>query len=140
MKNLEDETDSGQDTAKDQIALVNRGRRFMQMENYHKAIEDFQKIDISHESKIHQAVLNSYLGFCYLALGQIEPALLLHNNALEIYKGNFFSKAIFIFSPPPNQEILHTIRKFPDLKDLNLFTFQCEKWAVYLFKGWFFVA
>ena len=71
---------------RDQVAIVNRGRRYMQMENFPKAIEDFQNIDTTHESKIHQAALQSYLGCCYLALGQIEPALFLHNNALNIYK------------------------------------------------------
>ena len=83
-----DEPDGSHETfgIRDQVAIVNRGRRYMQMENFPKAIEDFQNIDTTHESKIHQAALQSYLGCCYLALGQIEPALFLHNNALDIYK------------------------------------------------------
>jgi tetratricopeptide (TPR) repeat protein len=83
-----DEPDGSQETLgnRDQIGIVNRGRRYMQMENFPKAIEDFQKVDVTYESEIHKAALQSYLGYCYLALGQIEPALFLHKNALEIYK------------------------------------------------------
>ena len=67
-------------------ALINRGKCYMFAENFPKAIEDFQRVDISQANKIHQSALKSYLGFCNLSLGKIEPALLLHANALDIYK------------------------------------------------------
>ena len=58
----------------------------MLSENFPKAIEDFQRVDICQASKIHQSALKSYLGFCNLSLGNIESALTLHANALDIYK------------------------------------------------------
>ena len=62
----------------------------MHTENYLKAIEDFEKIDIGQASQIQQATLNSYLGHCYLSIGSIESALRYHNTALDIYKGKIF--------------------------------------------------
>ena len=78
----------------DQIALVNRGKCYMQIENFSKAIEDFEKIDMGQESKIHQATLNAYLGYCYLSLGRMESALLRRNFALQIYKGKIFEENV----------------------------------------------
>ena len=67
----------------------------MQIENFPKAIDDFEKIELNaqlggHASKIHKATLNSFLGHCYLSLGHIESALHHHKIALETSKGKIF--------------------------------------------------
>ena len=81
---------STKDNEYNRMALKNRGECYMNTENYPRAIEDFEKIDIEQASKTHQATWNSYLGHCYLSIGSIESALRYHNTALDIYKGKSF--------------------------------------------------
>ncbi len=65
-------------------AQIHLGFCYMRMEQFTKAIQQFELVKIDELDQIQLAVMKSYQGHCNLSLGQINRALIFHKNALEI--------------------------------------------------------
>ena len=66
--------------------LTNRGKCYMVLEDFNKAVLDFEsakRLLGEKPNKMKEASLKAYLGFCYLALGKIKEATVEINNAQQ---------------------------------------------------------